>query len=83
MSAPDRKEQEVRRMLDGPHPAVPPDLAALAVERGCRLLTRRRALRAAVGVLVLAAVAAFTVWAVTAQPWLAPPSDTTPPLDGW
>ncbi|MCM2577856.1 hypothetical protein [Streptomyces meridianus] len=83
MSAPDRKEQEVRRMLDGPHPVVPPDLARLAVERGRRLLTRRRALRVAAGVLIVVAVAAFTLWAVTAQPWLAPPAGTTPPLDGW
>lgn len=83
MSLPDRKEEEVRRMLDGPHPVVPPDLAGLAVGRGRRILARRRALRASAGVLVLAAVVAFTVWAVIAQPWLAPPADTTPPLDGW
>lgn len=70
-------------MLDGPHPVVPPDLAGLAAERGRRLLVRRRTLRVVAGVLVLVAVAAFTLWAATAQPWLKPPAGTTPPLDGW
>jgi hypothetical protein len=33
--------------------------------------------------LLLAAAVAFTVWAVTAHPWVEPPSETTPPLTGW
>ncbi|MEU6081414.1 hypothetical protein [Streptomyces sp. NPDC047108] len=83
MSLPDRKQEEVRRMLDGPHPVVPPDLAARAAEHGRQLLARRRVVRAAVWVVLLAAAVAFAAWAVVAQPWVVPPTDTTPPLDGW
>lgn len=83
MSLPDRKEDEVRRMLEGPHPAVSPDLAAHAAIRGRRMLTRQRAVRAAGWALLLALIVAFAVWAALAQPWIAPPADTTPPLDGW
>ncbi|MER5973778.1 hypothetical protein ABT112_29390 [Streptomyces sp. NPDC002055] len=83
MSLPDRKEDEVRRMLEGPHPAVPPDLAARAVQRGQRIHGRHRAVRTAGWALLLAAALAFAVWAAMAQPWLIPPADTTPPLDGW
>ncbi|MET8678609.1 hypothetical protein ABZW18_13755 [Streptomyces sp. NPDC004647] len=83
MSLPDRKEAEVRRMLDVPHPAVPPDLAARAAERGRRILVRRRAVQAVAWALLLAAVAAFAVWAAVVEPWVVPPADTTPPLDGW
>ncbi|MFI9030626.1 hypothetical protein [Streptomyces sp. NPDC053560] len=82
MSPPDRKEAEVRRMLDGPHPLVPPDLGLRAAVRGRRLLLWRRRLGLAGWLLFLAAVA-FTVWAVTQQPWMPPPSRTTPPLEGW
>ncbi|WP_371630394.1 hypothetical protein OG892_25740 [Streptomyces sp. NBC_00341] len=83
MSGTGRKEDEVRRMLDGPHPPVPADLAERAAELGGRVLRRRRALRR-LGLLVLiAAVAVFAVWAVTVQPWQAPPAETTPPLGGW
>ncbi|MFB7559580.1 hypothetical protein [Streptomyces brevispora] len=83
MSGTGRREDEVRRMLEGPHPQVPADLAERAVERGGRLLRRRRALRV-LGLLVLiAALAAFTVWAVSVQPWQSSPAETTPPLDGW
>ncbi|MEU5208130.1 hypothetical protein [Streptomyces sp. NPDC020742] len=42
---PDRKETEVRRLLAGPRPPLPPDLAARAAYRGRRLLARRRLLR--------------------------------------
>ncbi|MFG2403624.1 hypothetical protein ACGFR8_04650 [Streptomyces brevispora] len=83
MSGTGRREDEVRRMLEGPHPQVPADLAERAVERGGRLLRRRRALRV-LGLLVLiAALAAFTAWAVSVQPWQSPPAETTPPLGGW
>ncbi|MFJ4917067.1 MULTISPECIES: hypothetical protein [unclassified Streptomyces] len=83
MSGVGRKEDEVRRMLEGPHPQVPADLAERAVELGGRVLRRRRALRL-LGLLVLiAAVAVFAVWAVTVQPWQAPPAPTTPPLGDW
>ncbi|MEU8503323.1 hypothetical protein AB0C40_01090 [Streptomyces brevispora] len=83
MSGTGRREDEVRRMLEGPHPQVPADLAERAVERGGRLLRRRRALRV-LGLLVLiAALAAFMVWADSVQPWQSPPAETTPPLGGW
>lgn len=83
MNLPDRKEAEVRRMLDGPHPVVPPDLALRAAERGRRLLVRRRRTRHALWLLALAALAALLAWAAVDQPWLPPPVHTTPPLEGW
>ncbi|MET7933790.1 hypothetical protein [Streptomyces sp. NPDC005322] len=79
----DRKETEVRRMLEGPHPALPPDLAGRAADRGQRLLRRRQAARAVGWMLLLAAAVAFSVWAAAVHPWTAPPADTTPPLEGW
>jgi hypothetical protein len=33
--------------------------------------------------LLFAASVAFTVWALTARPWVEPPSTTTPPMTGW
>jgi hypothetical protein len=83
VSPPDRKETEVRRMLGGPHPAVPPDLAARALARGSRLMARRRLLRRVGWPLALLALAALLTWAAVAQPWLLPPAHTTPPLEGW
>jgi ferric-dicitrate binding protein FerR (iron transport regulator) len=83
MSPPDRKEDEVRRLLEGPYPAVPPDLTGRAVQLGHRLRRRRRAVRTAVWALLLAAAMLFAVWAATGHPWTAPPSTTTPPLEGW
>lgn len=83
MSFPDRKEDEVRRMLDGPYPAVPPGLPGRAAERGRRMLRRHRVVRAAGWVLLIAAVIAFAVWAAIVQPWTTPPTDTTPPVEGW
>ncbi|MFE5486584.1 hypothetical protein [Streptomyces sp. NPDC056527] len=83
MTRHERKEDEVRRMLGSTHPQVPGDLAARAVERGTRLLHRGRAVRRALWVLLAAAVLAFAVWASVAEPWHVPPSETTPPLEGW
>ncbi|TQK52223.1 hypothetical protein FBY35_2651 [Streptomyces sp. SLBN-118] len=83
MSSRERKEAEVRRMLETPHPPVPTDLAARAAEHGARLLRRHQALRRAVWLMLVAAVIAFAVWAMVAQPWVVAPSDTTPPLEGW
>ncbi|MFJ5549555.1 MULTISPECIES: hypothetical protein [unclassified Streptomyces] len=83
MSLPDRKELEVRRMLEGPHPVVPVGLAAQAAARGTRLLRRRRALRRLGWTLLLAAAVAFTVWASLTRPWVVPPSTVAPPLEGW
>lgn len=83
MSGHSRKEDEVRRMLDLPHPPVPVDLTARASALGTRILNRRRTARLLLWLLVAVAVVAFTVWASVAEPWTVPPSDTTPPLEGW
>ncbi|MFF9506327.1 hypothetical protein ACF1BU_02825 [Streptomyces sp. NPDC014724] len=82
MSRGGNREDEVRRMLDGPHPQVPADLARRAAERGGRVLRRRRLARRLALLIAFAAVVAFTVWAVRVQPWQVPPAETTP-LDGW
>ncbi|MFC9227970.1 hypothetical protein ACFTZI_03230 [Streptomyces decoyicus] len=82
MSLPDRKEAEVRRMLAGPHPLVPPDLAERATARGRRLLAHRRLVRRLGWLLALLAVAALT-WAAVQHPWPPPPAHTTPPVEGW
>ncbi|MEU4272020.1 hypothetical protein [Streptomyces sp. NPDC026092] len=82
MSRYEDREDEVRRMLDAPHPQVPADLAARAVERGNRLLHRDRALRRALWALLVAAVLVFVVWASVVEPWQGP-AETTPPLEGW
>ncbi|BBA99740.1 hypothetical protein RVR_6490 [Actinacidiphila reveromycinica] len=58
---PNRREAEVRRLLDTPHPAVPPDLAERAALRGRGLLRRRRVLRYALGAALLAAALAAAV----------------------
>ncbi|MGW5970805.1 hypothetical protein [Streptomyces sp. NPDC055186] len=73
----------VRRLLEQAPPPVPPGLHAEAVRRGARTL-RRRALARRLGWLVLiAASLAFVIWTLTTQPWVEPPSQTTPPLTGW
>ncbi|MFK0097235.1 hypothetical protein [Streptomyces sp. NPDC091040] len=82
MSGTGRRQDEVRRMLEGPHPPVPAGLAASAAERGARLLRRRRALRRLWVLALVAAVTAFTVWALTVRPWETPPAETTP-VEGW
>lgn len=83
MRTPDRKTAEVRRLLEGgPHPAVPTELAAQATELGLRMLHRRRLVRRILWVLLAAAVIVFLVWASIAQPWVAPPSTVTPPVEG-
>ncbi|MFH8365928.1 hypothetical protein [Streptomyces sp. NPDC018031] len=84
MRSPERREDQVRRMLDGPpRPVVPARLALHAAGRGHRMLRRRRVVRTIGWWLLLAAVIAFTVWAVIAEPWATPPMETTPPLEGW
>ncbi|WP_405849918.1 hypothetical protein [Streptomyces niveus] len=66
MSGHSRKEDEVRRMLDLPHPKVPVDLTARASAHGARVLNRRRTWRLLLWLLVTVAVVAFTVWASAA-----------------
>ncbi len=78
---PDRKESEVRRLLDVPHPPVPPDLADRAMARGRRLIRRRRALRTAAW-LVLSAAALAALVALIVH-WRATQAlDATPLLPG-
>ncbi|MFI9174187.1 hypothetical protein [Streptomyces lincolnensis] len=76
-----RREAAVRQILEGGPASVPPELYADAVRRGGRMLRRRRAARRLMWLLLLAATVAFVVWALVAQPWVEPPSETTPPLD--
>ncbi|MEW2221464.1 hypothetical protein AB0939_19580 [Streptomyces sp. NPDC006990] len=84
MSPPDRKEAEVRRLLQqrAAEP-VPADLAERALAEGARLLRRRRALGAVLWTGVLAGLLALACWALVAHPWSAPPPTTTPPAVGW
>jgi ferric-dicitrate binding protein FerR (iron transport regulator) len=60
----ERKEAEIRQLLESPHPSVPPDLAARAMVRGRRIIARRRARRATAWLLLAAAVLALAVTAV-------------------
>jgi hypothetical protein len=82
MSPYDRKEDEVRRLLDGPHPVVPVDLAPRAAERGRRVLARRRVLHAVLWTLLVAAV--VTALVLASLWWPSPePLDTTPSIGDW
>ncbi|MFJ4844253.1 MULTISPECIES: hypothetical protein [unclassified Streptomyces] len=76
-----RKEDQVRRLLDGPHPVVPAGLALSAAERGRRLIARRRVLRLVLWVLLLAALTAALVAA--ALWWPEPQPLRTTPLVYW
>ncbi|MEU6630534.1 hypothetical protein ABZ905_19970 [Streptomyces parvus] len=80
---PDPREEQVRRMLDGPHPVVPPDLAARAVRHGGRRLRLRRAAHRTAGWLLAVVLVAFLVWVGVEQPWATEPAQVTPPLEGW
>lgn len=80
MSGQDRREAEVRRLLDGPRPAVPAEMVARAAARGARIVRRRRVVRAVACVLLLLATVAFGVWAALEEPWQPRPTDTAPPL---
>ncbi|MEI5525714.1 hypothetical protein WB401_38035 [Streptomyces brasiliscabiei] len=77
------REAAVRQILErGPVP-VPPDLCGAAVRRGGRMLRRRTVARRMMWLVLTAAVVAFSVWALTARPWVEPPSTTTPQVTGW
>ncbi|MFF7374184.1 hypothetical protein ACIP4Q_29280 [Streptomyces massasporeus] len=77
------REAAVRRLLEQAPRPVPPEIHTEAVRRGGRMLRRRTLARRVMWLLLLAAAVAFTVWALTARPWVEPPSYTTPPLTGW
>ncbi|MEU6544398.1 hypothetical protein [Streptomyces sp. NPDC046859] len=79
-----RREAAARRIMEAaPPPRVPPELYPEIVRRGERLLWRHRVAVRLMWLVLCAAAVAFTVWALTAQPWVEPPSQTTPPLTGW
>jgi ferric-dicitrate binding protein FerR (iron transport regulator) len=84
MSARKQKEDEVRLLLEQvPHPPVPADLLVRATVRGIRRQRRRRVVRRVLWVLAVLVFVAFLVWASIVEPWLAPPADSTPPLEGF
>ncbi|ALV33885.1 hypothetical protein ACIRP3_21970 [Streptomyces sp. NPDC101209] len=82
MNRPER-EATVRRLMEREPPPVPPELYADVMRRGARMLRRRRIVRRLMWLLLCAATVAFVVWALTARPWVEPPSQTTPPYTGW
>ncbi|MGC0329839.1 hypothetical protein RKD23_002829 [Streptomyces sp. SAI-170] len=82
MSRADR-EAAARRIMERTPPPVPPELYTDAVRHGSRLLHRQVLVRRLLWLLLCVAVVAFAVWAVMVQPWVEPPSETTPPLEGW
>lgn len=65
---PNRRDDEVRRLLDAPHPVVPVDLAARAALRGRRIVRRRRIEHTVVWTVLLAAALAALVLAALAYP---------------
>ncbi|WP_424212096.1 hypothetical protein ACN20G_08310 [Streptomyces sp. BI20] len=83
MSLSERRAAELRVLLEGPYPRVPPDLAATAAGRGARMLRRRAALRRTGWSLLWMAAVAFAVWAVLTRPWEVQPGSVAPPLEGW
>ncbi|MEU6574494.1 hypothetical protein [Streptomyces sp. NPDC046805] len=82
MNRPER-EAAVRRIMEQAPPPVPPDLYTEVVRRGSRVLRRQTAARRLLWLLLFAAAVAFTVWALSARPWMEPPSQTTPPVTSW
>lgn len=82
MNRPER-EAAVRQIMERAVPRMPPELHADAVRRGSRMLRRRTLARRLMELLLFAAIVAFAVWAVMVQPWVEPPSETTPPLTDW
>ncbi len=78
-----QREAAARQIMEHAPAPVPPELYAEAVRRGGRMLRRRRVAVRLMWLLLFAATVAFVVWAVTARPWVEPPSQTTPPLTGW
>jgi len=80
---PNRRDDEVRRLLDTPHPAVPVDLPARAMLRGRRTLHRRRMIRLMVWTMLLTAVVAGVVVAVLMWPDTATSSGVSGPRDSW
>ncbi|MFC7217284.1 hypothetical protein ACFQLX_03735 [Streptomyces polyrhachis] len=82
MSKVDRKETEVRRLLDTPHPPVPPSLAERCAHRGRRILRRRRLVRWGFWILAAAVLVGLAVWAGLTDAWVGSPDTTTPDFTG-
>ncbi|GGW31847.1 MULTISPECIES: hypothetical protein [Streptomyces] len=78
-----QREAAVRQIMERTVPRLPPELHTDAVRRGSRMLRRRTLARRLLWLLLWAAAVGFTVWAMVAEPWVEPPSETTPPLTGW
>ncbi|MGW4237016.1 hypothetical protein ACWEJP_09260 [Streptomyces sp. NPDC004749] len=84
MSGANRKEVVLRGLLEPTLPvSLPPGLVPRATARGVRLRRGRRAARAALWTVLATAAALFAVWAWAVHPWAVPPTDMTPPLEGW
>ncbi|WP_327317508.1 hypothetical protein [Streptomyces sp. NBC_01235] len=77
------REAAVRQIMERTAPHVPTGLHTDVVRRGSRILRRRTIARRLLWLLLCAATVAFVVWAVMVQPWVEPPSQTTPPLTDW
>ncbi|MFE9676133.1 hypothetical protein ACFYO5_18680 [Streptomyces sp. NPDC006259] len=78
-----QREAAVRQIMERTVPRLPPELHTDAVRRGTRVLRRRVLARRLLWLLLGTAAVAFAVWAAVAEPWVEPPSETTPPLTGW
>ena len=76
---PNRRDDEVRRLLDTPHPVVPVDLGARAMVRGRRIVRRRRTVHTVLWALLVAAIVAGAVLAILTWPDRPPPSPTDGP----
>lgn len=76
-AARNRRDEEVRRLLDTPHPAVPAGLVALATVRGRRTVRRRRFGTRVLWVLLVAAAVTGVVVAVLMWPDHHDPADET------
>lgn len=82
MTLPDRKEAEVRRLLEAPAQPLPPDLADRALALGTRRARRRHLAQLAACALLITLLLASTIWLLATEPWTAPPPATTP-TGGW
>jgi hypothetical protein len=78
---PNRRDDEVRRLLDTPHPAVPVDLVFRAIIRGRRTLRRRRVAHTVLLALLAAAVVAGIVLSVLF--WPQDPATHVPTEGSW
>ncbi|MDX3798240.1 hypothetical protein [Streptomyces sp. AK04-3B] len=77
------REAAVRQMMERAAPPLPAELYPDVVRRGSRLLRRRTLALRLMWLLLFAAAVTFVVWAAVVEPWVEPPSQTTPPLTGW